>query len=35
LRQIERGDWALTISIMAATLLTGFFWEMWNYTVSG
>lgn len=31
LRQIEKGDWALTISIMAATLLTGFFWEMWNY----
>ena len=31
LRQIEKGDWALTISVMAATLLTGFFWEMWNY----
>jgi len=31
LGQIEKGDWTLTISVMTATLFTGFFWEMWNY----
>jgi hypothetical protein len=31
LEQIKRGDWTLTISVMTATLITGFFWEMWNY----
>ncbi len=31
LGQIAKGDWTLTISAMAATLFTGFFWELWNY----
>ena len=31
LRQIEKGSWALTCSIMIGTLFTGFFWEMWNF----
>jgi hypothetical protein len=31
LRLIERGEWALPISTMIATLFTGFWWEFWNY----
>ena len=31
LGQIEKGDWTLAISVITATLFTGFFWEMWNY----
>jgi hypothetical protein len=31
LRQIEKGSWALTCSIMIGTLFTGFFWESWNF----
>lgn len=31
LRDIERCDWALTISIMVGTLFTGIWWELWNF----
>jgi len=31
LSEIKRGNWVLLFSIMLATLVTGFFWEMWNY----
>jgi hypothetical protein len=27
----QRNGWMRVFSIMAATLITGFFWEMWNY----
>jgi hypothetical protein len=27
----QRGDWRPIISLFAGVLLTGFFWEMWNY----
>jgi hypothetical protein len=30
-RWIQRGDWRPVISLFAGALLTGFFWEMWNY----
>lgn len=29
--QITRGDWRLVITLALATLVCGFFWEMWNY----
>src|SRR6478752_1264961 len=31
LRQIERGDWLLPVSIMAATMFNGVCWELWNF----
>jgi hypothetical protein len=31
LRTLEGGRYLLPISLMSATLFTGFFWEMWNY----
>ena len=31
LRELEGGHYLLPISLMSATLFTGFFWEMWNY----
>jgi len=31
LREAAEGRHILTISLMSATLVTGFFWEMWNY----
>jgi hypothetical protein len=30
LRIIEKGEWLLPVSIMIATLFTGFWWELWN-----
>lgn len=29
--RIEKGDWTLPVVIMAATLFTGFWWELWNF----
>ena len=31
LREIAKGKWMLIISFGLGTLITGFFWEMWNY----
>lgn len=31
LRHTERGDWRLVGILFIATLICGFFWEMWNY----
>ena len=31
LRQIEKGDWLLPVSIMAATTFNGVCWELWNF----
>ncbi len=31
LRQTQTGDWRRVIILFAATLLCGFFWELWNY----
>ena len=31
LREVARGQHLLPISIMTATLFTGFWWELWNY----
>ena len=31
IRQIARGDWQNVLSLAAAGLTCGFFWEMWNY----
>jgi hypothetical protein len=31
LKTLEDGRYLLPISLMSATLFTGFFWEMWNY----
>ena len=28
---LGRGDWRPAVSLMAGALLTGFFWELWNY----
>lgn len=30
-KKIEQGEWTLVLSIMVATLFTGFWWELWNY----
>lgn len=30
-KKIETGDWNLVIAIMAATIFTGFWWELWNF----
>ena len=31
LRQVARGDWRMVLSLGAAGLICGFFWEMWNF----
>jgi hypothetical protein len=31
LKDIERNGWSRTCAIMMATIITGFWWEMWNY----
>ena len=31
LREIAKGKWMLIISFGLGTLITGFFWEMWNF----
>ncbi len=31
IRQIARGDWQNVVSLAAAGLTCGFFWEMWNF----
>ncbi len=31
LGQAGRGDWRLVIALALATMICGFFWEMWNY----
>lgn len=31
LGQISRGDWRMVVALSAATLVCGFFWEMWNF----
>jgi hypothetical protein len=30
-QQLEQGDWRLVISLAAGAVVTGFFWELWNY----
>ena len=30
LGKIKNGDWLLPVSVMTATVVCGFFWEMWN-----
>lgn len=29
--QVSQGDWRLVVALSAATLLCGFFWELWNF----
>jgi hypothetical protein len=31
LSDVQKNGWTMTLSIMAATMMTGFWWEMWNY----
>ena len=31
MRQVARGDWRMVLSLGAAGLICGFFWEMWNF----
>lgn len=31
LLQLSRGDWRMTAALAYATLICGFFWEMWNF----
>jgi len=31
LRKVEKGEWQLAVSIIVASLFTGFCWELWNF----
>jgi hypothetical protein len=31
LRELQHGDWRPVVSLAAGALISGFFWEMWNY----
>jgi hypothetical protein len=31
LAKVKKGDWTLPVAIMLATVVTGIFWEMWNF----